>query len=326
MPVLSPEPARPASPPPAPGHVSILLATFNGARWLPAQLESLARQSHVDWSLWVGDDGSGDDTRRIVADFAAGAGRGHEVRLVEGPRQGAAQNFLALLTHPDLPAGPGRFAALCDQDDVWLPGKLARALDRLGQKDAARPVIYGAQSLHIDEEGRPVGRSRRPRGPVSLGNAVVQNMVSGHSCVLNPAALALAREAGRHPGIAFQDWWLSLLVLAAGGEALIDEETVLLYRQHGQNVLGAPVGLGALLHRIGLLFGHDYARWIAGNLAALRASPVDLTPEARAVLDGLSGPAQPGLARLRALRRLGVHRQSGLGTALLWLGAVLGRV
>lgn len=325
MPVLSPEPRFPA-PPPAPGHVSILLATYNGARWLPAQLDSLARQSHGDWSLWVGDDGSTDDTRRIIADFAAGAGAGHAVRLIEGPRQGAAQNFLALLTHPDLPAGPDQFAALCDQDDVWLPGKLARALEMLGQKDADRPVIYGAQSLHIDEEGRPVGRSRRPRGTVSLGNAVVQNMVSGHSTVLNPAALALARQAGRHPGIAFQDWWLSLLVLAAGGEALIDDATVLHYRQHGHNVLGAPAGLAAQLHRIGLLFGHDYARWIAGNLAALRASPVALTPEAQAMLAGLAAPARPGLARLRALRRLGIHRQSRLGTAFLWLGAMLGRV
>lgn len=308
------------------GHVSILLATYNGARWLPAQLDSLARQSHRDWSLWVGDDGSTDGTRQIIADFVAGAGAGHAVRLIEGPRQGAAQNFLALLTHPDLPAGPGQFAALCDQDDVWLPGKLARALDRLAQKDAARPVIYGAQSLHIDEEGRPVGRSRRPRGTVSLGNAVVQNMVSGHSTVLNPAALALARQAGRHPGIAFQDWWLSLLVLAAGGEALIDDETVLHYRQHGHNVLGAPAGLAAQLHRIGLLFGHDYARWIAANLAALRASPVALTPEAQAMLDGLATPARPGLARLQALRRLGIRRQSRIGTAFLWLGAVLGRV
>lgn len=310
-----------------PPRVVILMATRNGARWLPGQLQSLREQSLRDWALWVGDDGSTDETPAILEAFRAAESDRHEIRLLAGPRQGAAQNFLALLTHPDLPTGPGIHVALSDQDDIWLPGKLARGLEHLAAlPDPQRPAIYGAQSVHLDEAGRVVGRSRRPRRPLCIGNAVVQNLISGHSSMLNPAAVRLARQAGCPPGIGFQDWWLSLLVIAAGGTAVVDGETVLFYRQHGRNVMGAPQGVLAHARRIRALFGHDYARWIAANLAGLASGRVPLTPEARTIVARLAEPARPGLARPRMLRALGIHRQSGFATAMLYLAAALGRV
>ena len=300
--------------------VMILMATLNGARWLPAQLASIAAQEGADWALWVGDDGSTDATRAIVGAFAAA--QGGRVRLVDGPRRGAAANFLALLTRPDLPDAP---VALADQDDVWRPDKLARGLARLADGGAG-PLLYGAQSRHIGPDGRPLGRSRRPLRPVTLANAVVQNMVSGHSAMLNRDALALVRAAGMPAGIAFHDWWLSLLVLAAGGRIAIDEACVLDYRQHGGNAMGAPQGPLAQLRRMRLLFGRDYAGWVAANLAALAAVPVPLTPPARALLAALAGPHGGGAGRARALARLGVHRQSQLGTLALYLAALAGRI
>lgn len=98
--------------------VTIVMATRNGAPFLAAQLDSIAGQSHRDWTLFVSDDGSTDATRSILADFA----RHHPVRLVEGPRQGGGE-FPVGSCHPELPAG---IVALADQDDVWLQGKLAR--------------------------------------------------------------------------------------------------------------------------------------------------------------------------------------------------------
>lgn len=313
--------------PPAPA-VLILMATRNGARWLPGQLDSIAAQEMGDWALVASDDGSTDATRAILADFAARhPGR---VRVVDGPGQGAAANFLTALCRDDLPLGPGTHVALSDQDDIWLPHKLSRALAVLADAaEGARPLVYGGQSLHIDESGRPCGRSRRPKGAVGLGNALVQNMVSGHSLMLNPAAVALARAAGVPRGVAFHDWWLGLLVLACGGRAVIDGDTVLHYRQHGQNVMGAPAGALAQLRRLGLLFGRDYARWIGANLAALQTFPAgkipDLTPEARATVAALARAPAAGPGRVAAFRRLGLHRQGHVGTLLLHLAALIGR-
>lgn len=303
----------------APPLVVIAMATRNGADWLGPQLDSIAAQDHPHWALWVSDDGSTDATRSIVARFAAAHPR-HAIRLFDGPGQGAAQNFLSLITHPDIPAGA--FVAICDQDDIWLPEKLSRGISQLA--GIAGPAIYGAQSVHIGPGGRVVGHSRRPVRPVCVQNAVVQNMVSGHSMLLNPAAVALARSAGRPPGIGFHDWWLVLLVLAAGGQVVVDRAVVLHYRQHGANVIGAPVGLAAQWRRIRLLFGRDYAGWIAGNLAGLQG--LELTAEAQAIVAGLGDGPRFGLGRVRALRRVRIYRQTGFGTALLYLAAVLGRV
>lgn len=306
-----------------PAAVLIALCSYNGADWLGAQLDSIAAQQGVDWALWISDDGSTDATRAIVAEFAA-RHPARDIRLVEGPRQGGTQNFLSLICHADLPLGPQTHLALCDQDDLWVPQKLARALEMLGQQtDADRPLIYGAQSRHIDLSGREIGRSRRPRGVVTLQNAVVQNMISGHSLMLNPAALALARAAGRPVGIGFQDWWLGLLVLACGGRAVVDPTEVLLYRQHGGNVMGAPQGMAAVWLRLGQLRRGVYRAWIAANLAGLWTVAPRLTPEARQIIATLA-QTRGGWARLSAYRRLGITRQSRRGTVVLYLSVLCG--
>lgn len=303
--------------------VVILMACRNGARWLPGQLASIAAQEHADWALWASDDGSTDATRDILAGFAAARAGLNDVRLVEGPQAGlAAANFLHLLNRADLPLGPDTHVAFADQDDVWHKGKLGRALALLAAAGPG-PALYGAQSRHVDEDGRPCGVSRRPRRPVTLANALVQNMVSGHSAMLNPAGVALARAAGAPAGIAFHDWWLSQLMLACGGRLVIDEATVLDYRQHVGNTLGAPAGVAAQAARLRLLFGRNYARWIAANLSGLGAAP--LTPAARATVAALRAAPAAGPGRLATFRRLGLHRQSRTGTALLLLAALIGR-
>lgn len=312
-----------------PAPVLIALCTYNGARWLPAQLASIAAQDHRDWSLWVSDDGSSDATRDLISAFAA-EHPDHEVHLVEGPRAGgrgaAAQNFLHLINLDTLPIGPRTHVALCDQDDIWLPNRLGRALSLLAaQPDAGQALIYGGQTRHIDADGRLVGRSRRPRRAVVVENAFVQNMVSGHTLMLNPAALALARAAGRPAGVTFHDWWLSLLVLACGGRAVVDATEVVLYRQHDSNVLGAPQGSAAGWRRLWLMWRGDYARWFAANLAGLSRNDLPLTAKARQVVDGLAS-AKGAMRRSLCLWRAGAHRQGKPGTFMLYLACLLGRI
>ena len=307
----------PDEPPPRP-CVLILMGTRQGARWLPGQLASIAGQTVTDWQLWVSDDGSTDATPDILAAFAAA--RPGQVRLVQGPRSGSAQNYLALLTHPDLPSD--RPVALSDQDDVWYPEKLARGLALLD--GVPGPAIYGGQSRHIDSAGRPCGQSRRPVRPVTLGNAAVQNMVSGHSLMLNPAAAALARAAGRPVGVAHHDWWLSLLVIAAGGRAVIDDATVLDYRQHGHNAVGAPGGAGALLRRGGMGLRGQYRGWFAANIAGLAAAGHLLDPPAQRLVDTLSRAPSRGPGRVAAFVSARLHRQRRAATLAILLAALCG--
>ena len=298
--------------------VTILLATCNGVRHLPDQLASLARQSHRGWRLWVGDDGSTDGTRAILARFAADHTE-QDIRLFEGPRRGSAANFLTLLCHPELPPGPVSF---CDQDDVWLPGKLARALDHLPETD--RPALYAAASIVTDSVLRPRGVIRSSPTSASFANALTQNIFSGHTLCLNAAAVGLARAAGLPGDLAFHDWWLYQLVAGAGGSCHLDPQPVALYRQHGANLMGSGRGLSPLLARGRLLLGRDFRRWSDAHRHALSQRAHLLTPEARALLAEMQGAAPLGTARLKTYQRLGIRRTGRLGTLALWGAAAFG--
>ena len=301
-------------------RITIALCTRNGAAHLGAQLESYLAQTHSAWDLWVSDDGSTDETRAILARFSTAHGAGRDIRIVEGPQAGFAANFLSLLCYPDLPAQP---VALSDQDDVWLPEKLALGLVHMGG-DA--PCLYGAQSIHTDATLTPIGRSLGG-GVAHFGNALVQNIVSGHSAMLNPSALALVRAAGVPRGLPYHDWWLYQLITAAGGTVVVAPDPVLMYRQHTDNAMGSHQGLGAALHRAGQVFGQTYGGWISTNTAALRAASPLLTPKAQAILAALeTHPPRIGVARLRAFRRMGIARQGRLGNLLLSLAVLAGRV
>ena len=302
-------------------RITILLATRNGAAHLRDQLASYRAQEDAAWDLWVSDDGSTDATPTILAEFQTEIGDRHAMRLLSGPKRGVVANFLSLLTHPDLPQGP---VALSDQDDVWFPDKLARARAALA---AEAPVtLYGAQSIHTNVDLREIGRSRAPQRPPTFANALTQNIVSGHSTVLSAAALALVREAGP-VDVPHHDWWLYQLISGAGGTVKIDPEPVLFYRQHGQNTMGAHRGALASLRRAGQVLGRTYGCWIDANTTALAGCSELLTAENRALLAAFRAlPRNAGLARLRALSRLGLYRQGRLATAAFHLAATLGRI
>lgn len=318
-------------------RVTVLMACYRGALHLPAQLDSIAAQQGVDWRLVASDDGRNDGpddgtedgTWAVLEAFRAR--HPDRVRLRQGPRRGApwgaAAHFLALLCDPALPEDAGH-VALSDQDDIWYPDKLKQALLHL-ESVSEGPAVYSARSRHVGPDGHPRGRtpnlSRGYAGPPSFGNAQVENRVSGHAAVLNPAALALVRAVGP-VDVPYHDWWLYLLVTGAGGRVINDPLPRLDYRQHGGNVLGAPRGIRAALARMAVVLGRDGPAMMRANRAALAQARPHLTPEARALLDALDSAPPCGPARARALRRLGISRQARAADGFLWLAAMLGKV
>lgn len=315
-PVAAPAAAHPA--------VAILLATYNGAAVLPEQLASYRAQTLRPALVLVGDDGSQDGTQEVLDAFAA-AHPDLPVQRVAGPGRGPAANFRALFAR--VPAGID-LAAISDQDDVWLPEKLARAAAALAAVPDGEPALYGAATVICDAALAPRGVSRRLRCPTGFRHALVQNFAGGNTMVLNRAALDLVRAAAAEaPVPVLHDWWLYQIVAGAGGRILYDPEPVLLYRQHAGNLIGANTGLAAQLRRLRMMLAGDFRRWNAENIAALAASAHRLTPENRALLAGfaaLRDRALPG--RLAMLWRLGLYRQDLAGRLSLWLAALLGRI
>lgn len=310
-----------------PATVTILMGLRDGAAYLGEQLDSFLAQSHPHWRLVVSDDRSRDDGPAMVRRLAA-ARPLREIRLIDGPARGFAQNFLHLI----LAAGEARLVALSDQDDVWLAHKLSRAVAALG--GLRGPALYCARTMICAPDLTPIRPSPVWRRPVGFANALVQNVAAGNTIVLNAAALALAQRmapAAAAAGIVAHDWWLYQIVTGAGGQVIRDAEPVLLYRQHPANAMGRNDTAGAAATRLARILSGEFADWIGRNIEALSSAPEALSTEsvtrlrAFAAARVLRGPAAMP-RRIALMRRAGIYRQTAAGQAGLWLAAVLGRL
>jgi glycosyltransferase involved in cell wall biosynthesis len=308
--------------------VAILLACYNGAVHLRAQLDSYMTQSLPPALLLVGDDGSTDASRALITEFAI-----HHpalpLHLLEGPRQGAAQNFLQLLR-----AVPEAIdlVAISDQDDIWLPQKLARGAELLAGVGPARPGLVLGTTLVCSEDLSAPQRSPLPKRPPDFRHALVQNIAGGNTMMLNRAALDLLAAASLEAGCAagavvVHDWWIYQMISGAGGAVIFDAEPGLLYRQHAGNLIGANSGVRAKILRLRMMMTGRLQQWNAANLRALGASSARLTPQNRQVLRDFAQMRQAGpLKRLWLLHKSGLYRQGLAGRISLWVAAALGKI
>lgn len=307
---------------PQPPHITILLATYQGARFLRAQLDSIRDQDFTNWSLIISDDRSHDDTRAIAAEFAAEQAPGR-VTMTEGPGLGATRNFLSLIGH----VPQGSWLAFCDQDDVWLPGKLHRATQMIG--DQAAPMLYSARTVICDDNLQQLRESRLFDGPFDFRNALVQACTAGNTCVANPAATDLllqGRSAAEQANIHSHDWWAYQLISGSGGRIVWDRQPMVMYRQHHLNESGRNDTVAAMAQRIGMLMGGPYSDWVRRNIAALLDSGL-LTAENAALAQAFrTALDQPGPVAARKMWQLGLRRQNMPGNLALFAAAITGRL
>ncbi len=307
---------------PGPERVAVLLSTHNGAPFLEAQLRSLLAQTHRDLVLYWRDDGSSDGTRRLVTEFAAELGADRFVTVPSERRIGTAESFLTLLrvAHAEGCA----VIAFADQDDVWLPEKLARGVAAIAAAPSEIPTLYCARQLLVDAELGRLAVSFPFRRPPGFPAALTQNIATGCTIMLNrPAAALISRS--QPPAACMHDWWCYLLVAAVGGKILADREPVVLYRQHDHNLIGATASRTrralAALRRGPSAFMTVFRQ----NITALEAQADQLTPSAREQVARIADALQGGpWRRLATLRLPGLVRQTRLETALFRLWFLLG--
>jgi len=288
--------------------VAILLSTYNGAAYLDTQLQSFLTQSHTNWVLHWRDDGSSDNSVEKLTRFSDGPGFG---RCVWHPSEGnlnATASFLTLLRQSV--ASPAAMFAFADQDDIWLPQKLARGVAALSGVPLGMPGLYCSGHTLVDDALRPIGHSPVVRRPPSFPAAITQNIAQGCTVMLNRAAAELI-AASEPADQTWHDWWSYIVVTASGGRVLVDPEATLLYRQHDRNQVG---NAGNLLQRgMGVVRRgrRPFMSLVRSHIDALHRQPRLLTETSRAQLaiieKGLNGGY---FARLAALRLPGFRRQS----------------
>jgi len=307
---------------PAQPSCAVVLCTFNGSRFLREQLDSIASQSIHPTTILVSDDGSEDDSMRIVQAFSKSWTAGKTLNL-HGPRSGYATNFLSTLAQVD-PAT--QLIALSDQDDVWLRDKLAHAFEML-EPFGDTPALYGAATSICDENLSVIGTSRPLKVPLDFRHAIGQNFAGGNTMVLNNAALDLVQAAWPISGhVPVHDWWLYQLVSGAGGRVLYDSRPCLYYRQHVSNEIGDAAGVMAIANRLRRMAKGDYKRWNTANLKALNKCRSLLSDSSKRVLSEVLERRNGGVARrISMMRSPGLYRQGNLGQLGLVAALALNR-
>ncbi len=211
--------------------VSIAMATYNGEEFLREQLDSILRQTYPNLEIVITDDRSTDSTPAILDEYAA---RHANIRVYHNEENlGFRLNFEKALS-----LTRGDFIALADQDDVWMPEKIATLMDNLGDN-----MLVYCDSAYIDREGKPLGRNYSShRKLISGSNLFLFDEdsgfgISGHANLFRREVLDRAVPIDPH---FFHDHWIALHAMIAGTVDYVPDRLVG-YRQHSRNVAG---GLG----------------------------------------------------------------------------------
>ena len=233
-------------------RVVVLLATFNGAAYLQEQVETILAQEDVEVRLVVSDDGSVDGSAAWLDELADEDDR-VTVLPKAPPSGGAAANFYRLIR--DAGIRDGELIAFADQDDVWLPRKLAtqaRLLAELGA-DAISGSVLAFE---------PGGRRRLVKKdyPQRRLDWLTESPGPGCTFLMTPRLLALVRrvlaEVPEAPRADFHDSLVYAIGRAAGLRWHIEGEPLVLYRQHESNVMGANQGLAGARTRLEMIRAH----------------------------------------------------------------------
>lgn len=260
-------------------RVRVLLATYNGERWLDDQLRSLFEQQGVSVSVVASDDDSRDSTAERLADWSRRADL--QVLPPLHTRMGSAnRNFLRLIC--EAPLGDAEYLAFADQDDIWHADKLARAVECL-ESSGADAYSSNVTAFWSDGRSRRLVKSQPQRRYDHLFES------AGPGCTFVIARRAFeslrswARE--RHEQLAelrVHDWLIYAHARTQGWRWTIDNRSTMLYRQHGSNEVGANVGHAARRRRWSQIRSGQYRK--------------DVLEIARAVGD--RSPVQSALQRL----------------------------
>jgi glycosyltransferase involved in cell wall biosynthesis len=278
--------------------ITILLSTYNGERYLAAQLQSFAGQSYKNWVLHWRDDGSTDRTIAIMQEFSnlVGAARCVQSRS-SGPHLGASPSFLTLLSE----CSGAEAIAFADQDDVWLPKKLLHAATNIGGP-SERPVLYCARQYLVDEALQGAHLSVAHRAAPGFPASLTQNIANGNTLVMNGAAARLVATMGRPEGTV-HDWWSYIVVSACGGRIIFDERPAVLYRLHKNNLIGRSLPLWARARAAMRRGPATFMTMMRRHADTLADQPSRLSPQARQDLNIIHAGLHGGVMhRLRALR------------------------
>jgi glycosyltransferase involved in cell wall biosynthesis len=222
-------------------EIQVLLATYNGERYLRQQLDSILTQDYVDLRILARDDGSNDNTAAILAEYASNLPERIQVLATDAPSGSPKGNFQRLMEASTAP-----YIMFSDQDDVWDADKASVSMERMrrleGEHGVGAPLLVFTDLTVVSADLKVLNHSFwrhqniHPSAIHRLTWLLRHNAMPGCSALFNRPLLDLAvpipDEAHMH------DWWIALVANILGYSSYLDRSTVR-YRQHARNSIGA---------------------------------------------------------------------------------------
>lgn len=264
--------------------ILVLMSTYNGEKYLVEQLDSIFRQVGIKVRLLVRDDGSTDSTVAILHKYKAKYDA--TIEIVEGHNIGWKKSFQTLIQEAAHRYSDYKYFAFADQDDIWLPEKLSRAVGLLDTLPEG-PRLYCSNQF-IYRDGKKCGLIFKESGIVSVKGCLVRNYATGCTILFDVNLLKCLAAGSPTISIAHDYWCYMVATLC--GSVVIDDNAYILYRQHSSNQIGAEKNwLGIWKNRlksISKLIGNHNREVMAKELARLHGG--QMTPEGRAAVDKLA--------------------------------------
>jgi rhamnosyltransferase len=279
-------------------RILVLMATYNGARYVREQVESILSQSEVDVTLQILDDKSTDNTMEIIAEIAS---LNSNVQVFQNNQNVGipAINFFALLNRVEKPES-FQYFAFADQDDNWLPSKLERSISKLVEHKSS---LY-ASGLRLWNGSEQFGFMRKDK-PQKKFDHLFQSASAGCTYVFNYSIYSLLKHIT--VSVNFKewkhfshDWFIYFITRTNNHKVYIDSESYILYRIHENNNFGLVdfTKPRSIFKRFDFLKGH----WFRNHLVKMILFTNNSSEEHLAINTILYGNF---FARLKLLLRIG---------------------
>lgn len=223
--------------------VEVLLATYNGEKYLRKQLDSILGQDYRDFTVTIRDDGSTDGTAEIIEMYLEMYPNKVKLYKSTSEYKSAISNFSELMKQ-----AKGDYIAFCDQDDIWESSKITKEINAMIRAESAAgsraPVLVHSDLAVVDEMLNPIAPSYMSYANIqpekfSIKRALAESCVKSSTVLINGSMLTMCKNV---PDNAISiDWWLTINA-AAFAKTVYIKESLVKYRQHKGSFVGARPG------------------------------------------------------------------------------------
>lgn len=210
--------------------IAVLMSSYNGEKYIKEQIDSiLCQKGDFQLDLWVRDDGSGDSTQKILKMYSDEK----KLNWYTGENLGPAHSFFDLIKHCE----GYDYYAFADQDDYWKPGKIQSGISSLDGIEV--PALYFANADLVDAELKSFGRKVYKVSPkTDYETLLCAGGLLGCTMIFNRYLALLIQEREVPNKVVMHDFYVAAVCSAMGGKIIYDDTAQMLYRQHGNNVVG----------------------------------------------------------------------------------------